>query len=436
MKHFSPLLLLLLIGLFGLPALAETRLTLVEAIRMSQEHSFSIQSCRHDSLSSLYDYRTALASRYPTLSLTGNTYYINKLQTVHFGLQNMEIGSKENYQADMKLSLPLYTGGRISNQIKIQQYNFEAQSFVLEAQKIAVAYQSRKAYLNLLLSHSLVASANASLSRIKLIANDIQNLYQNGMADSVDILDAELAYQKGLRMLAQDESAGRNAVSVLAQLTGLKAGENIVPVDSVPLPMLPDSVYNSDDTSFNSRPELKASESRIRTAGFLVNLKKASYFPNLSGYVGYSAGKPNRDQFNNTWNDYYSVGLSLNWEFNFGGKVGNGANSARHSLFSARMDKSSLAENLNLQVRTTRENLRYAFVAFMISRKELDIAVREYRLAQEKEKVGSMSVNRLLELEADLTATEQAYQASMINYYLYETEYLYSIGAPRIYGGL
>lgn len=89
-----------------------------------------------------------------------------------------------------------------------------------------------------------------------------------------------------------------------------------------------------------------------------------------------------------------------------------------------------------LQVKVGLANLKYAYRAFAISQEEYDISKRKFRLAKEKQKAGYMSVNRLLELEAELTATEQLYHASEINYYIKQNEYLYTLGSPGIYGGL
>ncbi len=414
---------------------AEVRLSLAETIRLAQEHSYEVNISVHDSSAAAYDYNSARSLRYPTFSLNAVSFYIDDLQSVQLGLRKMELGSHENYQADLKLQVPFFTGGKISHQIGIQQENMQFRSLSLESERLNAAYQSRKAYLNLLLSQSLVGSAKASTERIGLIAADVRNLHAAGLADSVDILEADLAYQKALRFSAEKETIKRNASLLLAQQIGLPPGEEIVPIDTAPMPPLPDTTEKAADSSQISRPELRALDSRIRTSDLLISLNRASYFPNLSGYAGYSTGKPNKDLFNKTWNDYFNVGLALNWEFNLGGKTHSSALSARQSAFSARLAKSRLTEALILQAGIAQENLRYAFRACTIAERELEITTHEFRLAREKQQAGKLSVNRLLEMEADLTSAEQMYRASIINYFISETEYLYALGAPRIYGG-
>ncbi len=426
--------LTLLITFFSSYAVGQT-LSLQDAIRLAQEHSYGIKSSRYDSAAASYDYKAAVSQRYPTLSLSASSIYVNNLLDVNLGFRPIQLGTHENYQADFKLSVPLFTGGRLSNQIGILKENREAKSFSLEAEKLSAAYQSRRAYLNLLYSQSLAGASKASLERITIIRKDVQNLYDNGMADSVDVLDAELAYQKALQLQEQNLNIQRNSSLVLARQIGWPSDNLIMPTDSVPSPTAPEQKGSLPDSTMLNRPELKVFDHQIRTADLAISLNKAGYFPTLSAVGGYSVGKPNRDQFDKIWDDYFSAGLVLSWDFNLGGKTRNNILSAKQTSYSARMSKSQLTEALTTQAGAALQNLQYSYKAYQLTKSQYDVATREYKLARDKERAGQLSVNRLLEMEADLTSSEEMYHASMINYFLAETEYFYAVGAPQIYGG-
>lgn len=430
MKYLVVLLLLMLAS----TSQAQVKLTLEEAITMSQEHSFSLKSSRYDSAAAASEYQAARSGRFPVISLNAATFYIDELQTVSLlPTRTIELGSNENYQTDVRLSLPLYTGGRLSAQIDIQRENLNFRSYGLEAERLNAAYTARRAYLGLIMSSHLVRTADASLQRISIIQKDVDNLHAVGMADSVDILDASLAYQKGKQTLVEYETTFRNSSILLAQVTGLDAESEILPAEEIPLPNETRTI--SPEKTEIVRPELKQSDSRVKISKHLVGINRAGLFPTVSGYVGYSAGKPNRDLFNAEWNDYFHAGVTLNWEFNLGGKTIHSTRSAGQAMFSSQMAREKIKEQLTLQADLARNNLKRAFQNFVISRTEYDIATRKYRLGQEKHKAGEISINRLLELEAELTAAEQLYQVSVINYYLAESEYLYAVGDSRIFGG-
>jgi outer membrane protein len=430
-------LLVLIVIFWGNAAVpAEREISLSDAIDLSLAHSNRVKSAEHDSSVSMYDYRAAKSLRWPTLSLNAVSFYIDELQSIDIPPLSIEIGSKENYQIDFKFSLPLFTGGKTSSQIRAQRENVLVRSHILQAERLNNAYLTRKAYLDLMMADLTVRSAEASLQRIEIIKEDAHNLHAGGMADSVDLLDAELAFQKAVQMLEEKETAKTNASARLAQLIGSSSDETFLLSESVPLPSLPDSESRVPALQRINRPELRAFDHRIQAAEHLVGSANAGHFPKVSGYAGYSVGKPNRDFYGKTWNDDFTVGMSLNWEFNLGGQTIRSAQAAKEMVFSTRADKKDLEESLLLQVEVGLANLKFAYRAFAISQEEYDISKRKFRLAQEKQKAGYMSVNRLLELEAELTATEQLYHASKINYYLRQTEYLYTLGSPGIYGGL
>lgn len=413
---------------------AQTEITLEEAQRLSGEHSFGVQAAHHDSLSGVADLRAARAARFPKASLNAVSYYIDELQTVDLPFGSVEAGSHDVYQADLRVALPLYTGGRISSQIKAQEAQARARGLGLSTRRLENAYQTRRAYLNLLAARALVSAAEASLERVRLIGQDVQNLYGSGLADSSNILESELALERAMRSRDERAVASANAAANLVRLMGLPPETELVLTDSLPTPNI--AAYENQNSPEIERPELSAQKARAEAARFAVGLSRAAYFPTLSGYGGYSVGKPNRSFLDNAWNDYWTAGLNLTWELNLGGQAARNVSSARQTAHSAQAALAELEESLALQARVARENLRLSFRSFEISGREFDIAGRQYRIGLSKQQAGGISINRLLELETDLTSMEQLYRVSLVNFYISETEYLYVIGSPRIFGGI
>ena len=419
------------------PVAAEPYLTIEEAIKMAQDHSFAVKVSDYQLKAARFDLNSVNAERYPTLSLNASGFYINKLQTVDALPVPMELGSHENYQADLNLSLPIYTGGKLGGMIKAAKAATKARSYEYEAQKMAVAFQSRRAWLNLSMRHRLVNSAKASLNRISIIKENITNLYQNGLADSVDILETELAYENVHEQLLQMENELHNASTGLAILIGIYSKEIIELPPDVPNPEISILHYQNllVDTDSIFRPELKKISSQIQSAQQQIRITKAAYLPSLTGFGGYSIGKPNRDMFNAEWNDFFSAGLALNWEFNFGGKTGNKISTAKQQLMSAQTNYLAFEEKLMLEAEISLENILSAYRLYQSSERKLNITGNKFRLAKEKQKAGGLSVNRLLEIEAEYLAAEQIYFVSQLKYFMDESYFLYATGSDKIYGG-
>jgi outer membrane protein len=408
----------------------------MEALELSRQHSFLIQSTRADSLKAWFEFKAARALRFPEFSLNASAYYINNIPTVDFPFgQVMEIGSKENYQFDFRLSLPVYSGGKITESEKVRRANVRAAAAVLRVRELENAYACRKMYLTFMATEALLGSVQASLQRLDIIRENIGDLFDNGMADSLDILETELAYQKALQAVVEREKAREEASLALAKILGLSPGTDIDATEAVPIPPEPDSAGGRRVDEI-TRPELELSESNIAAARHLRGLQKAAYFPFVSTYLGYSAGKPNRDLINAEWNDNVTAGVSLTWGFNLGGKVVHDSRAATHAVFSAQLLKQDIERTLLSAANTALDDWRSSYRTFSISQKQYEIAGDQYRIGRKKQYQGQMTVNRLLELEAEMTAAEGLYRASMIDYYIAENEYLYAIGSRKLKEGL
>jgi outer membrane protein len=417
------------------PLAAQGQLSLEDAITRAQQHSYSVQSVQHDSAAAKLTFESARRDRFPSLTLSAKSFYINKLQGITVGPISREIGSKENYQTDLTLSLPLYTGGRLSNGIGIRDDNRRAEALRLETERMSVAYRTRKAYLGVLSSEAQVRAAQASLDRVNIIYRNVSNLHQNGMADSLDLLEVELALESARQFVRGERTEEKNARVMLFKLLGEESDTAMNLVEDVPEPDL--TAYDEIARSAEfDRPELKRLGYIISAADRSSKIELGGYLPTLSGFVGYSYGKPNKDIFGNTWNDYFTGGMTLNWTLNVAGKTSKDVGAARQKAESARMARKALLDNLQTQRDMALNTVRHAYQTVDNYRIEYDISRRQYNLAKTQQEAGRLTVNRLLELETDLTAAEQHYQSAIINYYLAETDLLYTVGSPRIFGGL
>jgi outer membrane protein TolC len=411
-------------------------LTLPQAIEMALENSRSLGAAVHDSLAAIHAERAAKADRWPTLSLSGKSFYISDIPEVALPLgPSLRIGSKENYQIDLKLAMPLYTGGRISNQIKLRRENSRQKSFITQIERYHIAYDCRRAYLTKILARTARSSAGASLKRIEIIKQNVENLYRNGLADSLNIFETGLAYQKAERMYNEKQIQLKIASLALNDLLNLPPGQIIESAEKITPPESAPAVSVITDDSIK-RYELLISGSRIESARYQTAMERSGYFPTVSGYAGYSYGKPNKDFFHDVWNDNFVIGGALEWQFNLGGRTGSRLDAARHSESSARLSQQRLVQALILQARIAREKFNLAYTDFLIAGREYQLAADKYRLAESKQTAGLITINYLLELETELTSAEQRFRASIINYYLAESEYLYAIGSDKIFGGL
>jgi outer membrane protein len=411
-------------------------LSLEDAMALAEAHSYELKASRATAASAEAALGSARSERWPRLTANGTYSYISDVPSLDIQIPSLpplsrEIGVHDNYQADLRVSVPLFTGGRIGGGVDAASASAEYSRALVAADLDKLYLLTRLEYLWLYRADRTVDAAEASLRRADLLMTDVNSAYQAGVADSVDLLEASLTQSNARFGLQHAENERRSAEIRLAVLLGLPADEPLTLTSTFDAPALPALTGQLAD----DKPELQATQALIDVNKARVKLAGADYFPVVSVFGGYSYGKPNLDRFNNTWNDYFTVGASLNWSFDLGGRAGHDKRKAQHELESGRQQYNSVRESLDREVRLAVEQVKLAYDRYETAKRESEIADNNYRLARNKREAGSLTTNHLLDIEANLSRAQASLAAAEADYYVALSGYYYALGSPSLKEG-
>lgn len=402
-------------------------LTLTQAEQLALEHSFTLKRAAAAHESAQATAGAARAERFGHVSLSAVGSWVSDIPQLTINLPTMtisrDVGIHENYQTDLRLSLPLYTGGRLSAGIAQASANADIMEALHRASREQVRFTSQAEFFATLASQRAVRIAETSQKRAQTILSDARSLYAAGVADSVALLESELASTRATLAVANAVSTSRQAQIRLATLCGLPLDEPLTLTNPNS-----ETVTPTDATIDSSKPELASAAAAVRLNRALVRRTLADYLPSLAAFGGYSYGRPNLDRFNNSWNDYATVGANLTWSFSPGGKTRREHQAARWSLEAAERDAQAVGESLQQGAHLALEQLRLATTKHETAARELQLGEASYRLAQAQHREGTLSANRLLTIESDLTAAEISAELSAVNVQLARAAYLYALG--------
>jgi outer membrane protein TolC len=241
----------------------------------------------------------------PEVNLNGQATYQSEVTSFPVKLPgvNVEELSKDQYKATLEIIQPVYDGGIISNQKKLQ--NISAN---IEGQKVEVDLYQLKSKVNSYFFIALLMDENIKL--MKIVQEDLNNNIKkvtaqaaNGIAtnSNVDVLKAEQL--KASQHIIEFTATKKGAVEMLEILTGTAITENISFVRPANAEAVAETV--------NIRPELKLfdfQKQQFQQQGKLINAKanpKFSFFTN-GGY-----GRPGLNQLKNEFQWYYLGGVKL-----------------------------------------------------------------------------------------------------------------------------
>jgi len=412
-------------------------LTLDQALQLARAHSWQLKKAQAETQSSIESLAAARAERFPTLTAAATASFVDDIPQLELavpglGSINRDLGSTESYQTDLRLTIPLYTGGRIKAAVRLAAAGRDYREALELAHLDQLYYQTRLDYFGLYRSAKLREAAEASLTRTDIIRQDVLSGFQAGVADSVDLLDADLSRTRALFAAEQASMNVRAANIKLAVRLGLAAGDQLTIADT-----LPDPTHELElEKPEIMRAELAAADASIGMSRARVTAEKSGLLPSLALFGGYSYGKPNGNFFANEWRDYWTAGANLSWSFNLGLKTTSKTRMAGYDLEAARRQRDDIAETLFREVDLALEQLGLAHSRYLSARREFEITSRNYQLARSRHHNGVLSSNRLLEIETALAQAESSLAAAKVDYYIAQSAYWYAFGSDQLGKGL
>ncbi len=242
----------------------------------------------------------------PQLDLNAQATYQSDVTALPIKIPNITIQEldKDQYKGTLELVQPVFDGGVISGQKKLQQITTQT-----EVQKVEVDLYQLRSTINNYFFTALLMDQNTGL--MNLVQTDLNNSLKtvsaqvsNGVAtkSNLDLLKAELL--KTEQQKIEFGSAKKQAIEILAILTGANLDEHTSLINPV-------GSYNIAD-SIVVRPELKLfdfQQQNIQLQSKLINVKTN---PKFSLFANGGYGKPGLNMFSNQFQWFYMSGVKLN----------------------------------------------------------------------------------------------------------------------------
>ena len=304
-----------------LPARAQQPWTLQQCIDYAIGHNLTIRLHEDNIRQQEIALSTSRNSRLPNLSgsagenlsfgraLTADNTYANRnTQSASFGLST---------------SVPLFTGGQISHDIKLKRLNLEAALRDCDKAREDVTLNVMSAFLEAIYQKDLVEVARRQLELSTLQSDRLRALFDNQKASEADVAQALSTKAQDELSLTQQQNAYMLALLALSQLLELPSPEGFdveAPAADSPaqavLP-LPAQVYAE---ALCLKPQILAEQERLEGARRSVLLARSGYYPSvyLSGGLGSSYYKtsgftpqPFGHQLRDNFNQYFGLSLSV-----------------------------------------------------------------------------------------------------------------------------
>jgi outer membrane protein len=401
-------------------------LTIDEAVQTALSRNASVRVARDEVEAARARIAAAESGRLPSIQGTVGYQHVGSPSTITIPSADpaipsraVTVGAKDSVVTAVSARQAVYTGGRVSAQITGAQTRFDAALGQLGTTEEQVALQTRESYYNVLLSESLVRSAEQSLAAAKSQLDTAQAKYEAGTAARFDILRAQTQVSEAEQSTVQ----ARNQVVVsqvaLNRMLGAPLDTAYVLAEPTSPPLPDQALPVLIDIARRQRSELLTSRARLAAAEAGIRAAESERLPQISASASYQASSAD----NPIQPTGLTFGVLASMEVFDGGRI-------RADIREAKALRNEARVNLEDTSQAVEQDVRRAYADLQTARQTLDTAKARLAQAQEAYDVAAVryeaGVSTATEL-ADALAALTAARTSLDN-----TRFGYDISYARL----
>lgn len=380
--------------------------TLDRTVRAAVSASTGAAVNRLDAESARLDARSAETGWFPGLSFSSSANYVNKVMEINtLPGRSIRFGDNDSYDFKLKLNQLLYDNGRLTSLRESGKSRAEMSVHQAEANELAAEFQARTAFFSVAAAQENIDAAQQSIAEAEAHLAAVTALRQQGMALEDDVLLSKLRVSQARMSLVSQQAEQERARASFRKALGLSADATVDVEWKADSDMdIPDTV--TVEEAYRQRPEFKAYEAALRVSETSAKAARADKYPNLGLMTSYNYGKPGLDQPANEWMNWFSAGISLNWNVWDWGK-------ANREVAKAEIGRSKTLQNITDLQRNVSSQLSEAMTGYTEARQRRTLADESAEYAKRHLELVNTSFKNGESTERDYDAAYAQYTRSI-----------------------
>lgn len=373
------------------------------AWRQALGHDQSLQAAQSRVAAAQADLAAAESYRMPMLSAGAGITRFNDAPEFDFNVGGVPTAvpmfdDDSVARADATVTLPIYTGGRVSHGIDAASAMLSSWEFARSASAQQIKLSVAKQYIEVLRAGRAVAVSDSNVTSLAAHLSDVENMFEAGsvarndyLAAAVSLADAEQRQLQANNALDLAHAAYNRALG--RSLDGLvKLDENLpgvgVGLDLGPLEAL-------TETAINNREELGSLESAASAYRSRAASARAATRPQLALSGGYTMLQ---NEFLNR-EDFWMVGVGVRWNLFDGGESREKANSLSFQSRAIVQQRDDLRSMIELQVRQAWLRLNETRKRRELTQRAVEQADENLRVVRDRYRNGEGTNTEVLDAE-------------------------------------
>lgn len=321
-------------------------------------------------------------------------------------LQQFDLGEDKLTQATITASLPIYTGGRLTNITKAAESQVDAAGWSVRQTEQELKIHVAEAYVNVLRAQGGAVISDREVEAVSGYVQDVQNLYGQEMVAKNDLLSVQVYLAESQQRNLQIKNAVQLAQSFYNNMLGrpLDAPVELEPLE--PAPEAPGATLESlTEKAVGNRPELNNLTAQTESLRYAAKAIKGGLLPQVALLGGMIY--VDLDTLEDNTIGYAGVGAS--WTLFDAGVTRKQAEALSKRRISSEELLAQARTLISLQVRQTWLAREEAFNRLKVAQTSLDSADENQRVTRDRYREGMGTNTEVLEAETRRTAAFTSY---------------------------
>jgi outer membrane protein TolC len=386
----------------GLVAPATWAETLQDAWARAAQQDRSLAAVRSQAEAAELDASAARAQRWPTLAVGGGYTWLDESPAFDFSFTGLPItppplfGGNDFAMGSATLSVPVFTGGRISSSIAAAEARGRGAGAQVTGAEQDLKLALAEAYVGVLRARKALAVADSNVRTLESLVGDIGAMYERELVPKNELL----AVQVALADARQNRLRAANAAEIAQAAYNRRLGEPLDRVveleEQIPEPeVLPADLAPLVQRALERRTELAALGEQAKAYGQLAKVERARVLPQVSVTGGYNYLE---NQFLDD-ETFAMAGVGVQWALFDGGQSRKRAAALERNRRATEQQRDDVESMIALQVRQAWLGVDETRKRVQVTADAVDQAEENLRIARERYGAGLGTQTQLLEAE-------------------------------------
>jgi len=423
------------------PPVAETiqpPFTLEQCIEIALKNNPDVVGGGFDVLAARAEKDIAAGQRWPTLGLgTSYRHYLDDQRLVQprYGNEPGVFGD-DVLAGDVVLRMPIFTAGRIENEIKAADLLSRSATHRLGRTRQELVFNISQVFYNILAQRHIIESLNFSKKALEEHQRRVNDMIAVQKATKVDLLRTEVR----LADLGQRLVAENNVMSILRRVLvnflGLSDTESGVDVKgNLQLTTFAPNLSESIAGAYAKRADYLAAKKTVEAQERRLEVARAGHWPIISAEASYglrSATNPtSHPAGTDETEDVGFIGVSAEFPIFEGGRIAARVRDEEAKLRSQRQRLRKLELQVHLDVETAVLNITASQERVEATEKSIEQAKESLRIEREKYELGKGSITNVLDAQSALLDAQTTYYHALADYNRAVAQWHLAIGDER-----